>query len=90
MKLTGGFLGNDYRLLQIHFHWDDQVTGTGPGQGNPGAERQGSEHTVQNKQYRGEVHFVHYKNGADLSDLSALGAGLLADIFSRKLKSNRL
>ena len=77
MKLTGGYLGSEYKLLQIHFHWDVNANGLPVGP-------QGSEHTVTRKgqtaitPYRGEVHFVHGKVGADLSDLSTAAGDDLA------------
>lgn len=36
-----------YRLDQFHCHWGND-------------DRQGSEHTVDNKSYSAEIHFVHY------------------------------
>ena len=65
MELSGGFLGNKYNLLQIHFHWDENATGL------PSSARQGSEHTIAGKNYQGEVHFVHIKKG--LTSFSAAG-----------------
>lgn len=36
-----------YRLFQFHFHWGSD-------------DSHGSEHTIDNKSYAGEIHFVHY------------------------------
>ena len=41
-----------YVLQQFHMHWGRQ-----PGEG--------SEHTLNGKQYDAEIHFVHFKEGAD-------------------------
>lgn len=41
-----------YTLQQFHMHW-----GQKPGEG--------SEHTLNGKQYEAEIHFVHLKEGAD-------------------------
>jgi len=82
MELSGGFLGADYNLLQIHFHWDKDATGL------PNSAKQGSEHTVQGLNYQGEVHFVHIKKGLDMTanppytkagDLAVLGFFLEKD-----------
>ena len=77
MELSGGFLGDDYNLLQIHFHWDENATGL------PTSGRQGSEHTIAGKNYQGEVHFVHIKKGQTTysapGDLAVLGFFLEMD-----------
>lgn len=44
--MSGGPLTNTYELLQLHFHWGSDDT-------------QGSEHTVDGKQFRMEMHLVH-------------------------------
>lgn len=77
MELSGGFLGDEYNLLQIHFHWDESATGL------PTSARQGSEHTIAGKNYQGEVHFVHLKKGNTAysapGDLAVLGFFLEMD-----------
>ncbi|KAM9198367.1 carbonic anhydrase 2 isoform 1-T1 [Dugong dugon] len=45
--LKGGPLDGSYRLLQFHFHWGS-------------SDGQGSEHTVDKKQYAAELHLVHW------------------------------
>nr|XP_025035254.1 carbonic anhydrase 2 isoform X2 [Pelodiscus sinensis] len=45
--LRGGALTGTYRLIQFHIHWGS-------------CEGQGSEHTVDGKQYDAEVHLVHW------------------------------
>ena len=49
-----------FELAHIQFHWGSES--------NPG-----SEHTLQGKQFRAEVHFVHYntKCGRDLGETMA-------------------
>ena len=48
-SISGGPLGDSYTLAQFHFHW--------------GSRRgQGSEHTINGKNYDGEMHLVHYKS----------------------------
>jgi len=78
MELSGGFLGDDYNLLQIHFHWDKDATGL------PTSKRQGSEHTVEGKNYQGEVHFVHIKKGKTLSQLAGPGDLAVFGFFLEK------
>lgn len=46
-ELTGGPLHHTYRLEQFHFHWGE-------------TESRGSEHTIDGKEYPGELHLVHY------------------------------
>jgi len=46
--LSGGPLGSDYKVLQLHFHWGSDDT-------------QGSEHFYDGQAYPMEVHIVHYK-----------------------------
>ena len=44
--LSGGSLKDEYKLLQLHFHWgaDDSM---------------GSEHTINNRRFPLEMHLVH-------------------------------
>nr|CAB3227294.1 carbonic anhydrase 2-like [Phallusia mammillata] len=44
--LTGGPLTGEYKLLQFHFHWGS-------------TNGQGSEHTLDGKQFAAELHLVH-------------------------------
>merc|ERR1712051_824541 len=68
-NLSGGPLGDNYKILQMHAHW-----GKKGGKG-------GSEHTIDGKQYDAELHGVHYntkygtpENAADKPDgLAVLG-----------------
>jgi len=46
--LSGGPLGSDYKVLQLHFHWGSDDT-------------QGSEHFYDGQAYPMEVHIVHFK-----------------------------
>ncbi len=46
--LSGGPLDGEYQLWQFHCHWGS-------------SDSRGSEHTVDGKEYPGEMHFVHYK-----------------------------
>jgi len=46
--LSGGPLGSDYKVLQLHFHWGSDNT-------------KGSEHFYDGQAYPMEVHIVHYK-----------------------------
>ena len=66
-ELSGAGLPNNYKFLQVHFHWGIDSS-------------KGSEHTVDGKAYPMEMHLVHYK--ADLAssaeatekdDLAVLG-----------------
>ena len=61
------FLGT-YELQQFHMHWGPR-TGTG------------SEHRINGRQAELEIHFVHFKRGADSSqrDYAAV-VGVLADV----------
>lgn len=54
--LRGGQLEGDYQILQLHFHWGAN-------------DQQGSEHTVDGKEYPLELHVVHRKVGVALGDL---------------------
>jgi len=45
--LSGGPLGDEYKVLQMHAHWGDK-----PGKG--------SEHTFEGKMFDAELHIVHY------------------------------
>jgi len=54
--LRGGQLEGDYQILQLHFHWGAN-------------DKQGSEHTVDGKEYPLELHVVHRKVGVALADL---------------------
>ncbi|XP_066234889.1 carbonic anhydrase 2 [Saccopteryx leptura] len=45
--LKDGPLADTYRLVQFHFHWGS-------------SDGQGSEHTVDKKQYSAELHLVHW------------------------------
>jgi len=47
--MSGGGLGSEYRLAQIHFHWGSKAT-------------QGSEHNINNVSYPMEMHLVHFQN----------------------------
>ena len=63
-----------YELVQFHFHW-------GPN------NRVGSEHTVNGKQYSGELHFVHKTTAAGAQDTdfnyyTVIGVFLEADDIS--------
>lgn len=49
-SLTGGPLGNEYKLVQMHAHWGK-------------VEGRGSEHTINGKMFDGELHLVHYNTG---------------------------
>merc|ERR1719347_836456 len=44
--LSGGPLGDEYQILQLHFHW-------GPN------DNEGSEHTLDGLRYPMEMHIVH-------------------------------
>ncbi|XP_046637172.1 carbonic anhydrase 14-like isoform X3 [Daphnia pulicaria] len=44
--ITGGGLTDRYNFVQLHFHWGRQLFG--------------SEHTIDRKEYAGELHIVHY------------------------------
>ncbi|XP_046449504.1 putative carbonic anhydrase 3 [Daphnia pulex] len=44
--ISGGGLEGPYEFAQMHFHW--------------GEDEFGSEHKINNKQYAGEVHIVHW------------------------------
>lgn len=46
-SLTGGPLGNEYKIVQMHAHWGR-------------ASGHGSEHTVDGAAYDAELHMVHY------------------------------
>lgn len=46
--LSGGPLGSDYKVLQLHFHWGSDDT-------------KGSEHYYDGTAYPMEIHVVHYK-----------------------------
>jgi len=46
--LEGGPLTVPYEFVEMHFHWGDRLSG-----------KQGSEHTVDGRQYPLEVHMVH-------------------------------
>jgi len=48
-SLSGGPLGYEYKVLQMHAHWGDR-----PGHG--------SEHTLDGKAYDAELHIVHYNS----------------------------
>jgi len=48
-NLSGGPLGDDYKVLQMHAHWGDK-----PGRG--------SEHTLDGKMFDAELHIVHYNS----------------------------
>lgn len=52
----GGLDGTGFTLAQFHLHWGLDSTS-------------GSEHTIDNKMYPMEIHFVHYKTS--LGDLTA-------------------
>jgi len=48
--LSGGPLGSDYQVLQLHFHWGSD-------------DNQGSEHTLDGQSFPMEMHIVHKKVG---------------------------
>ncbi|KHN71490.1 Putative carbonic anhydrase 5, partial [Toxocara canis] len=54
--VTGGGLGDRYKLRQIHFHWGS-------------TDNSGSEHTIGHLHYPLEAHLVHIRN--DLSESQA-------------------
>ncbi|XP_032891778.1 carbonic anhydrase 7 isoform X1 [Amblyraja radiata] len=47
--VSGGPLDHPYQLKQFHFHWGQK-------------QQQGSEHTVDGKNYPGELHLVHWNS----------------------------
>lgn len=49
-SLSGGPLGDEYKLLQIHAHWG----------GENWHDEKGSEHTIDGQAYEAELHLVHY------------------------------
>ncbi|XP_060795392.1 carbonic anhydrase XVb isoform X2 [Neoarius graeffei] len=56
MNVSGGGLQSHYNSIQFHFHW-----------GN-GSSVEGSEHTVDGKQYPVEMHIVNVKPNAAVND----------------------
>jgi len=48
-SLSGGPLGNEYKILQMHAHWGDKA----------GC---GSEHRLDGKMFDAELHIVHYNS----------------------------
>jgi len=46
-NLSGGPLGDSYKVVQMHAHWGDD-------------EGKGSEHTLDGKMFDAELHIVHY------------------------------
>ena len=46
--LSGSAFPNDYRFIQLHFHW------------GPNSIDGGSEHLLRSKRYAAEMHLVHY------------------------------
>jgi len=48
-NLSGGPLGDDYKVLQMHAHWGDKAG-------------RGSEHTLDGKMFDAELHIVHYNS----------------------------
>lgn len=64
ITVSGGYLPGTYKLAQFHLHWGSNTTG-------------GSEHTINNEHYWGELHMVFYSNkyenlGSAVSDPNGL------------------
>lgn len=82
-SLTGGPLGGEYKIVQMHAHW-----GSVPGHG--------SEHTMDGSPYDAEIHIVHYNTkypsageAFDKSDGLAV-LGLLVKVGREHTEFNKL
>jgi carbonic anhydrase len=76
--IQGGGLPATYHLVQFHFHWG-------------GDDNQGSEHTVNGRQYPMEVHFVHYNRalgGVGIAKETPEGLAVLGFFFEVKDEDN--
>ena len=77
--LTGGPLGSDYKVLQLHFHWGSDNT-------------KGSEHFYDGQAYPMEVHIVHTKAAYEGNLTTALnsvdGLAVTGFMFSIGVSSN--
>jgi len=68
-SIDGRRLGEEYELLNMHFHWGADAT-------------EGSEHTEKGKAYAGEIHLVHWnKKYADATEAITKTDGLAVLAF---------
>ena len=68
--ILGGLLGsNVYKFCQLHFHWGSHSD-------------QGSEHTIDGKEYPMEMHMVHIPNAAaNIAAATNANGGILVTSF---------